>query len=136
MRRMGEPAKEIRLFSSIRRLLATVLELAQVRIDLLSTEIELEKRRIFDGLLWGALAAVVLCVSLVLICGFVILLFWDTYRLAAAGILAGLFLGGGIFLVMGARRRLRNLDGMFRLSLNELEQDISGLRSTDVNEQR
>ena len=133
---MGEPAKEIRLFASIRRLSATVLELAQVRIDLLSTELELEKRRIFDGLLWGALAVVVLSVGLVLACGFVILLFWDTYRLVTAGVLAGAFLGSGILLVTRARRRLTSLDGMFPLSLNELEQDINELRSTNNHEQR
>lgn len=133
---MGEPAKEIRLFASIRRLSATVLELAQVRIDLLSTELELEKRRIFDGLLWGALAVVVLSVGLVLACGFVMLLFWDTYRLVTAGVLASAFLGSGIFLVIRARLRLRSLDGMFRLSLNELEQDIAELRSTNNHEQR
>ena len=131
---MGEPAKEIRLFASIRRLSATVLELAQVRIDLLSTELELEKRRIFDGLLWGALAVVVLGVGLVLACGFVMLLFWDTHRLVTAGVLASAFLGSGILLAVMARRRLRSLDGMFRLSLNELEQDITELRSTNNHE--
>jgi uncharacterized membrane protein YqjE len=131
---MGEPAKEIRLFASIRRLSATVLELAQVRIDLLSTELELEKRRIFDGLLWGAFAVVVLGVGLVLACGFVMLLFWDTHRLVTAGVLASAFLGSGILLAVMARRRLRSLDGMFRLSLNELEQDITELRSTNNHE--
>ena len=131
---MGEPAKEIRLFASIRRLSATVLELAQVRIDLLSTELELEKRRIFDGLLWGALAGVVLGVGLVLACGFVMLLFWNTHRLVTAGVLASAFLGSGILLAVMARRRLRSLDGMFRLSLNELEQDITELRSTNNHE--
>jgi uncharacterized membrane protein YqjE len=131
---MGEPAKEIRLFASIRRLSATVLELAQVRIDLLSTELELEKRRIFDGLLWGAFAVVVLGVGLVLACGFVMLLFWNTHRLVTAGVLASAFLGSGILLAVMARRRLRSLDGMFRLSLNELEQDITELRSTNNHE--
>ena len=131
---MGEPAKEIRLFASIRRLSATVLELAQVRIDLFSTELELEKRRIFDGLLWGAFAVVVLGVGLVLACGFVMLLFWDTHRLVTAGVLASAFLGSGILLAVMARRRLRSLDGMFRLSLNELEQDITELRSTNNHE--
>lgn len=133
---MGEPAKEVRLFASIRRLLATALELAQVRIDLLGTELELEKRRIFDGLLWGAMAVVVLSVGLLLVCSFVMLLFWDSYRLAAAGVLAGLFLGSGALLVMGARLRLRSLAGMFRLSLIELERDISDLKPTSDHEQR
>ena len=133
---MGEPTKEVRLFTSIRRLLATVLELVQVRIDLLSTELELEKRRIFEGLLWGAIAVVVLIVGLVMACGFVMLLFWDSYRLVAAGVMTLLFLGGSVLLAMGAKHRLSNLAGIVHLSLAELKQDISKLRSTDDHEQR
>ena len=133
---MGEPVKEVRLFSSIRRLLATVLELAQVRIDLISTELELEKRRVFDGLLWGAIAIVVLNVGLLLACGFVMLVFWDSYRLVTAGVLTAFFLGAGTLMIMGARRRLRSRSGMFRLSLQELERDVSELRSSTHHEQR
>lgn len=44
------------LFNSLQRLLGTLLEIAQVRLDLLSAALEREKLRIFDGLLWGAVA--------------------------------------------------------------------------------
>lgn len=133
---MGEPAKEGRLFASIRRLLATALELAQVRLDLLSTELELEKRRVFDGLLWAAIAVIVLGVGLVMACSFILLLFWDNYRLWAAGAMTLLLLGGGTLLVMKARQRLRSASGMLHLSLLELERDISDLRSSNAHEQR
>lgn len=133
---MGAPTNEVRLFASIRRLLATTLELAQVRIDLLGTEFELEKRRIFDGLLWGAIAVVVLSVGLLMACGFVMLLFWDSYRLVAAGVIALLFLGGGALLVRGARHRLKSVAGIFHLSVGELERDIAEMRSTNNYEQR
>ena len=133
---MGEPIKEGRLFESIRRLLATALELAQVRIDLLSTELELEKRRVFDGLLWAAIAVILLGVGLVMACSFVLLLFWDNYRLWAAGAMAFLLLAGGALLVRMARQRLRSVTGMLHLSLLELERDISDLRSSNTHEQR
>lgn len=131
---MVEPVKEGRLFASIRRLLATALELAQVRIDLLSTELELEKRRVFDGLLWGAIAVIVLGVGLVMACSFVLLLFWDSHRLWAAGAMAFFLLTGGALLVMRARQRLRSVSGMFHLSLQELERDVSDLRSSNAHE--
>ena len=57
---MRDPLREIGLFASLSRLLATVLHMAQVRLQLLGTEVELEKRRLFDGLLWAGIAIVVL----------------------------------------------------------------------------
>ena len=128
---MGDPVQSGGLFASLSRLLGTVLETAQVRLELLGTEIEFEKRRLFDGLLWGAVALLVLGVGLVLLCGFVILLFWDGYRLAAVGVIATLFLAGGTFLMSIARRRLRNPGTMFEASVAELEQDRAGLQTPE-----
>ena len=74
---MADSPLESGLFASVRRMLGTVLEIAQVRLELLGTEVEFEKRRLLDGLLWGALGLMVVGVGLVLACGFVILLFWE-----------------------------------------------------------
>lgn len=132
---MNDPVQESGLFASLRRLLATVHEMAQVRLELLGTEVELEKRRLFDGLLWGALALLVLGVGLVLLCGFVILLFWEDYRLAAVGVMALLFLVGGVLLMREMRQRLRNPTGMFSASLAELKRDQAGLQASEQHEQ-
>lgn len=131
---MSNPVQESGLFASSRRLLATALEMAQVRLDLVGTEVELEKRRLFDGLLWGAVALLVLGVGLVLLCGFVILLFWDGYRLAAVGVMALLFLAGSVLLMREARVRLRNPTGMFSASIAELERDRAGLQASSQYE--
>ena len=56
---MRNPIYESGLLSSLRQLLATVLELAQVRLSLLGTELELEKRHLFSALLWAVLALLV-----------------------------------------------------------------------------
>lgn len=115
------------LFASLRRLLATALEIAQVRLALLGTEVELEKRRLFDALLWGAFALLAFGTGIVVLCGFVILLFWDVYRLPAVGILAFMLLAGGVILLKMARQRLRSPLGMFSASANELKQDCDAL---------
>jgi uncharacterized membrane protein YqjE len=128
---MSETVNERGIFASLRRLLATALDIAQVRLELLSTEIELEKRRVFDGLLWGALALLVVGLGLVMLCGFVILLFWDGYRLPAVGVLAVLFLAGGAILVQKARQRLRTPDGMLATNIDELKRDREALTTMD-----
>jgi uncharacterized membrane protein YqjE len=133
---MPNAARESGFFSSLKQLLSTVLEIAQVRFELAGTELELEKRRLFDGLLWSAVALLCLSVGLALFCGFIILLLWDGYRLAAVGVLALVFIGVGTFLALSARKRMRNPHTMFNASLNELKQDLNGLQQKSHNEPR
>lgn len=115
------------LFASVRQLLATGVETLRVRLDLLSTEIEQEKLRLFDAVLWAGLALLLLGLGALLLCGFIVLLFWDGYRLAALGVLALLCLGGGAWLLQEARARLRAPGGPFASSVAELERDRVGL---------
>lgn len=131
---MRELGKSGGLFASLRRLLGTLLEIAQVRLELLGTELELEKRRIFDGLLLWLVALMMLGVSLVLLCGFIILLFWDGYRLAAVGVMALLFLTIAAWLARAARHRLQSPNGMFSASLAELQRDYAGLQPSEPHE--
>lgn len=134
---MSEPVQEKSgLFASLRQLLATALEIAQVRLELLGTEVELEKQRLLRGLFWAALALMVLGVGLVLLCGFILLLFWDGYRLHAAGVMALLFLLAGALMMRQARAKLLNPTGMFKTSAAELEQDRAGLRAPGRHEQQ
>ena len=111
------------LLASLRQLLFTLLETAQVRLELLGTELEAEKRRVLDALVFAAVALVCLALGLVLLCGTVVLMFPDDLRFAAAGGLALLFLAGGLGLLGLARRRLHNPLGMFHASAKELARD-------------
>ncbi len=132
---MSSPAPGSGLFASLRRLLGTLLEIAEVRLALLSTEVELEKRRLFDAMLWAVVAMLVLATGLTLLCTFVILLFSEGYRLAALGLMALLFLGGGLLLLQQARQRLRSPDGMLAGSLAELKRDRDGIAGEAGHEQ-
>lgn len=124
MRNSGQPGG---LYASLQRLFGTALDLAQVRLQILGNEVEEEKLRLMDGVFWGALALVAFDVGLVLLCGFITLLFWDGYRLVAIGVMALLFLAFGVLLLREARQRLRNPAGMFSVSLDEFKRDRAGV---------
>lgn len=119
------------LLASLRQLLATVLEMAQVRLDLLLTELEQEKLRVFDALLWAGLAFMLVGVGVLMLCGFLVVLLWDSYRVATLGALTLLFLGAGGWLMRAARKRLRGPSGLLAATLGELHQDLAELRRHD-----
>jgi uncharacterized membrane protein YqjE len=131
---MSEPVSPSGLLASLRRLLATALEMAQVRLELLGTELELEKQHIFDGLLRAALALVLLGVGLVLLCGFVVLLFWEDHRLTVIAIMGLMFLGAGAFLLRQARGCLHSAQGLFAASVAEIKRDRSDLQAAESHE--
>jgi uncharacterized membrane protein YqjE len=111
------------IYAASRRLMATVLDIGQVRLSLIGTELELEKRRFFDGLLWGGIALMVLGVGTALLCGLVVMMVAEGHRLIAMGVLTLFFLLLGIFLLLTARQRLRGSGGTFDHSVAELQQD-------------
>ena len=133
---MSKAGKSDGLFASLRRLLGTLLEITQVRLELLGTDLELEKQRLFDALLLGLLGLLMAGVGIVLLCGFIILLFWDGYRLAAVGVMLLLFLVTAAWLVRAARHRLQSPNGIFEASLAELQRDRAGLQPASLHEQR
>lgn len=115
------------LFASLRQLLGTVLEIGQVRLALLGNDLEREKLRLFGGLALAALGLMLLTVGTLLLCGFIVLLFAEGYRLAALGVLTAGFLGAGVLLVRSGGQRLRSPHGMFDATLAEIAQDRAAL---------
>ena len=122
------------LFDQLQGSLGSVLELIRVRLALLGTELALEKQRVGLGLLWAASAFMLLTVAAVLLCGFVILLLWDGYRLAAVGTLAVSFAAAGIVLARVARRRLAQGSNLFGVSLAELDRDRAAVKNPPTHD--
>jgi uncharacterized membrane protein YqjE len=114
------------LFASLRQLLATVVELAQVRLELLINEFEHEKLRLSRALLLAGVAFTVLGVGLVLLSLFIVMLVAEAHRLAVLGVLAMLFLGGGVYAMLTARATMQR-PAVFESSVAELSQDRVGL---------
>jgi uncharacterized membrane protein YqjE len=131
---MSSPGPLGGLSGSLSRLLATALELARVRLALLSTEVELGAHRLFDGLLWGSLALMLLGVGIAMLSGLIVLLCWDSYRLVSLAALATAYLLAGSVLLRKARAQLVSVSGMFHLSLAELQRDGASLSSVNRDE--
>jgi len=123
----GAPSKG--LFDSAKRAVESLTALAQLRLELFSSELEVEKLRVLDALLQAILGMVLLALALVGVMGFVVLLFWDGNRLAAVGILVVAFTALGAWLVFRARKTLLARDGgPFALTLGELRRDREELK--------
>lgn len=115
------------LLGSVRQLLATGVETLRVRLELLSTEVEQEKLRLFDAVLWAGLALLLLGMGLLFLCGLIVVLLWEQHRLLVLGALAALLLGTGFWVLQQARARLRAPGGLFATSVAELERDRTEL---------
>jgi uncharacterized membrane protein YqjE len=125
---VSKPGAAGGLFESLRQLTHTAIGIAQVRVELFGTELEQEKLRLFDAAVWALAALLALWLAAVLVIAFVVLLFWEGYRLAAVGTLAVLFVGLGVWLLRSAQQRLRAPEGgAFALSLAELRRDRDSL---------
>jgi uncharacterized membrane protein YqjE len=122
------PAVRAGLLDSLRGLLRTSAEIAGVRLELLATDLEVEKLRFGAAALRALLGLMLVGLGLVLLAGFVLLLLWDGYRLAATGVLALLFLSAGGLLLQAAKRRLSEGEPVLAATRAEIERDAAALR--------
>ncbi len=126
------PASRAGLFDSLRQLLGTAIELAQVRLELLVADLELEKLRLVDVALRALVGLMLLGLGLVLLAGFVLLLVGEPYRLQALGVLTLLCLAGGLLLLLAAKRRLQDDGGLLGATREEVSQDRAALDAKDA----
>ena len=83
------------LFGSLKRLLGSVLEIAQARLDLLTVELEREKLRIFDAIVWAAVALLFIGLGLLLLAALLVMLAPEPMRPWLLALMALACLGGG-----------------------------------------
>ena len=111
------------LLASLRRAGSSLVEIVYTRLELLVTEIEEERARIARALWLAAISAFCLATGTVLVVAFIVVLFWDTHRLLAIGVLAGVFLAGGLMTLSSLRRLVADRKQLFAQSLAELRTD-------------
>ena len=111
------------LLDSLRKAASTLVEIVYTRLELLATELEEERVRIAHALWLAAISAFCLATSAVLVVMFIVVLFWDTHRLLAIGVLAGGFGLAGISLLITLRSLIAERKRLFAQSLAELHVD-------------
>ena len=117
------PNRSHGLFVSIKTLAGTVLAIGQTRLELLSNDLEEERARLTSMLLWTLIALFCATLAVVLATLFVVVVFWDSYRLQAISVMTGIFVVCAVL----AWRFVCKLSGskprIFSASLAELNKD-------------
>jgi uncharacterized membrane protein YqjE len=115
------------LFESLRNLARTFLAVVQTRIEIFASEIDEERTRLARIALLAAVAAFCLGLAVILLVFFLVVLFWDTDRLLAIGVLAGVFAVGGLAACLGLRAAISQRPKFLSATLAELRKDRTRL---------
>ena len=115
------------MLGPVRELARSLLSFVLTRTRLAATELEEQALRLIEILVWLAAALFFAGIAIVFVAVLVVLLFWDSNRLLAAGLLAALFVSLGIGTALISRRLLRERPPLLAATLAELERDRNTL---------
>ena len=124
---MSEVRPEVGLFESVRRMMATLLELAAVRLELISVEIEDQIAYAAGVLLWGIAAIFFGALTVLLLAFTVVIAFWANHRLLAAALVTGAFALISISAVFVVRARLRRRPRFLAATAEEFKRDAAAM---------
>jgi len=111
------------LLDSLRNLARTFLAIVQTRIEIFASELDEERTRLAQIALLAAFAAFCLGLAVILLVFFLVVLFWESDRLLAIGVLAGVFAAGGIAACLGLRAAISKRPKFLSATLAELRKD-------------
>jgi uncharacterized membrane protein YqjE len=117
------PEREPGTIAAARRLGASLVDVLQTRLELLSTELEEEALQVRRLLRYGLLSLLFLSAGFLLLTGFILVLFWDEHRLLALGLCAALYLALGAAFALTARGGWRRKPRFLSATLAELRKD-------------
>lgn len=118
------------LMESSKRVAGTLLAIIQTRLELFSNEIEEERLRLRQMFIYGSIALFFFGLSVMLLTVYIVVLFWDSYRLEVLGGLSLLFFVAGLLVWLALNRLARARHRLFSTSLNELINDRDRLAAS------
>lgn len=121
----GEPAT-----SAVRSVVRSLLSFAETRARIAASEFEEQLLRLLEVAVWAVAALFLFAIALLLIAFFIVLVFWDSNRLLAAGLLAGLFASAAGFSALMVRNCMAARPKFLAATLAELEKDRERMRQS------
>lgn len=113
---------------ALRRLVASLIAIGRIRLELLAIEVQEEKERIAEMLVWAVITAFLGCFALVFLALFLTLLLWDSHRLLAMGGFSALFLVLAVVGVMRLRSLFDTGSTLLQSTIGELREDSRALK--------
>jgi uncharacterized membrane protein YqjE len=126
------PGPATGLVRSVVRLGGTLLALVETRVDLLTTELSEDAHRAIQILLWGFVALFAGILGALLAGITVIILLWDTHRVAAAVAVTAVFIIVATVAALLSRKRLREKPRLLDATRSELRRDVAMLRGGEM----
>jgi uncharacterized membrane protein YqjE len=117
------------IVDTVTRLGATLVAMVQTRLELAAVEMEEQSQRFQRNLLLSLLAMFLFGIALVLVALFVVILFWDSYRIAAVLGMAALFALAALALGLKVRAGVAGRPRLLAATLAELQKDIEFVKS-------
>lgn len=117
------------LLGSTRQVLAALLEIGHTRLQLASVELEEERLRVAELLLYAAAALFFLGIGLVFAALLLVLLYWNSQRELVLGGVTAVFLVVGVGLATAWRRKAGHKPKLLAATIVELRRDGDALQA-------
>lgn len=117
------------LIDAVGRVAATFVATAQTRLELAGVELEQESRRYLGYLLMSLLSLFLFGIALLLVALFVVIVFWDSYRLQAVLGMAGLFGAAAVVVGLKVRAAFESKPALMASSVAELAKDFAFIKA-------
>jgi uncharacterized membrane protein YqjE len=115
------------IIDSLKRMLATLVELLHTRVELFTTELQEEMHRVAMLLLWAVIAVFFGGLFVLMLSLTIVIAFWDSYRLLAASLMTLVFFGIVLTAVLTVRAKIRSHPRLLAESIEELKRDGEAL---------
>ncbi|MBC7984905.1 MAG: phage holin family protein [Candidatus Obscuribacterales bacterium] len=116
------------LFRSLTQLIATLVTLAQTRLELLTVELQEEVQRAAALALYGFVALLAAMLGLFFGAFTIVFIYWDTHRILAAGLVTLTFFALAAIAVFALLAKIRAQPRFLDATLSELKKDTESLR--------
>ena len=125
----GTPSPGVK--EALGALRADVAALARVRLELLSVELKEAAHRQKEMLQFAVVAALFLAAGLLAVSVLIVVLFWDTHRVAAIAVVSAIYLGVGGWALFRLRDLARNGASPFAATIDEFRRDLDMFREPE-----
>ncbi len=124
------------ILETVGRIGGTLLAMVETRLELAALEVEEESQRLLGYFALALLSLILFGIAMVLVSLTIILVFWDTYRLEAALVLAALFGVAGTLVGMKLKKAFATRPRMLASTVAELNKDVHFFRTAGQQDEK
>lgn len=111
------------LLSSLKNLVSTGASIAQTRLELISTDVQIARAKFLSLMVMIIFTLFFLFFGLVMLALLIVIYSWEANRIFALSLLNGGFLSVGIILALVVLRSLKTMPKLFEATIAELSKD-------------